>query len=135
MAHFAELDNDNRVVRINYGPDTITEEEIRARGLNVRKCSYNTNGGVHYDPVLGEPSEDQSKAYRLNYPGIGWIYDETINGFRPFNSPYGSWTLNTTTGLYDSPIANPGDPSKVWVWDEDLYQSDNTKGWVEWLPK
>jgi hypothetical protein len=129
MAHFAELDNDNRVVRINYGPDHITEEEIRARGLNVRKCSYNTKGGVHYDPVIGEPSEDQSKAYRLNYPGIGWVYDETINGFRPYGPLYSSWTLDVSKGLYVAPIPQPDDPLKIW--DEELYQSDNTQGWVD----
>ena len=67
MAHFAELDENNIVVRVNHAPDNITEEEIRARGLNVRRCSYNTRGGVHHDPITGLASEDQSKAFRKNY--------------------------------------------------------------------
>jgi hypothetical protein len=42
--------------------------------------------------------------------------------------PYASWTLNETTCLWDAPIVKPnGD----YVWNEELYQSDNTQGWVE----
>jgi len=37
--------------------------------------SYNTRGGIHYDPVTGEPSADQSKALRGNFAGIGYTYD------------------------------------------------------------
>jgi hypothetical protein len=138
MAHFAELDTNNRVVRINVGPDHMDENEITTRtGITTKQCSYNTKAGVHYDPITGEPSADQSKAFRLNYPGIGWIYDETINGFRPEVAPFPSWTLNTTTGLYDPPIAKPVNEPDGFLkqWDEELYQSDNTQGWVDWTPK
>jgi hypothetical protein len=46
-----------------------------------KKTSYNTRMGVHYDSNTGEPSEDQSKAYRLNYALEGMKYDEQLNGF------------------------------------------------------
>ena len=50
----------------------------------------------------------------------------------------GSWTLNTTTGLWTPPITKPiheNDPSvdevpHYYEWDESAYQADNTKGWV-----
>ena len=114
MAHFAELDENNIVIRVNHAPDNITEEEIRARGLNVRKCSYNTRAGVHYDPITGLESEDQTKAYRKNYPGPGWKYDESIDGFI-LPQPYPSWTLNSTTGDWDAPVAQTDENTK---WDE-----------------
>ena len=114
MAHFAELDENNIVVRVNHAPDNITEEEIRARGLNVRKCSYNTRGGVHYDPITGLESEDQSKAFRMNYPGPGWKYDESIDGFI-LPQPYPSWTLDSTTGNWNPPVAQTDENTK---WDE-----------------
>lgn len=114
MAHFAELDENNIVVRVNHAPDNITEEEIRARGLNVRQCSYNTRSGVHHDPITGLASEDQSKAFRKNFPGPGWKYDESIDGFiEP--QPYPSWTLNSTTGVWDAPVAKTDENTK---WDE-----------------
>lgn len=121
MAHFAELDENNIVVRVNHAPDNITEEEIRARGLNVRKCSYNTRAGVHYDPITGLESEDQTKAYRKNYPGPGWKYDESIDGFI-LPQPYPSWTLNSTTGVWDAPVAQTDENTK---WDE------NSQSWID----
>lgn len=114
MAHFAELDENNIVVRVNHAPDNITEEEIRARGLNVRRCSYNTRGGVHHDPITGLASEDQSKAFRKNYPGPGWKYDESIDGFI-LPQPYPSWTLDSTTGDWNPPVAQTDENTK---WDE-----------------
>ena len=114
MAHFAELDENNIVVRVNHAPDNITEEEIRARGLNVRKCSYNTRGGVHHDPITGLASEDQSKAFRKNYPGPGWKYDESIDGFI-LPQPYPSWTLDSATGNWNPPVAQTDENTK---WDE-----------------
>ena len=121
MAHFAELDENNIVIRVNHAPDNITEEEIRARGLNVRKCSYNTRAGVHYDPITGLESEDQTKAYRKNYPGPGWKYDESIDGFI-LPQPYPSWTLNSTTGVWDAPVAQTDENTK---WDE------NSQSWID----
>jgi hypothetical protein len=31
--------------------------------------------------------------------------------------PYGSWTLNQTTWLWDAPVAYPAD-GQLYVWDE-----------------
>ena len=44
--------------------------------------------------------------------------------------------LNTNTAMYDAPISKPtltaedNGACKSWVWDESLYQSDNSKGWL-----
>ena len=32
--------------------------------------------------------------------------------------------------MWEAPTAYPSD-GKIYDWDESLYQSDNTKGWVE----
>jgi len=121
MAHFAELDDNNKVIRVNHAPDNITEEEIVARtGLKVKRCSYNTKGGIHFDPITNEPSEDQSKSFRKNFPGCGWIYREDIDGFVP-GQPYPSWTLNFNTGLYQAPVPMPLNQPNGYLaeWDEE----------------
>ena len=55
-----------------------------------------------------------------------------------------SWILNTTTGVWEPPVAKPSgdnEPTEeerldasgndlMWLWDESAYQADNTKGWV-----
>ena len=94
------------------------------------QTSYNTRGGVHYEPDSNTPSSDQSKALRKNHAGIGYTYDETRDAFIS-PKPFPSWILNDTTCVWEPPISRPTD-GKTYRWDDTLYQSDNTKGWVEY---
>lgn len=56
----------------------------------------NTREGVHYNPETLEPSEDQTKAFRGNYAGIGFTYDEDLDAFIP-PKPSDDATLDETT--------------------------------------
>jgi len=122
MAHFAKLTEDNVVLAIEVvadadttNPNTNLEDESTGiaylQGIHGwahwKKCSRNTYGGKYYntDNTL---ATDQSKAFRLNYPGIGWVYNSTIDGFTP-QKPQGlnSWVLNETTGEWKPPIERP----------------------------
>ena len=87
------------------------------------QTSYNTRGGVHYQPDSNEPSADQSKALRKNYAGIGYSYNLIRDAFIP-PKPYESWKLNETTCLWEPPIEKPND-GKFYVWDE------ITTSWIE----
>lgn len=119
MSHFAKLDENNVVVFVTTGrqEDDGKELELFERTGDVYKqTSYNTRGGVHYDPETGEPSADQSKAFRGNYAGIGYRYDETLDAFIP-PQPFPSWVLNEQTFNWDAPVPMPEDG--VWVWDEE----------------
>jgi len=117
MSHFAKLDENNLVTFVTVGrqEDDGLEEELIARTGDVyRQTSYNTYGGVHYTD--GEPSEDQTKAFRFNYAGIGFTYDEARDAFLP-PTPYPSWVLDEATCLWVAPIAYPAEG--VHVWDEE----------------
>ena len=119
MSHFAKLDEDNVVVFVTVGrqEDDGLEDTLSARTGDVYKqTSYNTRGGVYYDPRTNEPSVDQSKAYRGNFAGIGYRYDDTLDAFIP-PQPYPSWVLNETTCLWDAPVAYPDD-GLSYTWDE-----------------
>jgi hypothetical protein len=86
IAHFAKIDNLQTVVFVTVGrqEDDGKELELCARtGDTYRQTSYNTSGGVHYDPDTGLPSADQSKAFRKNYAGIGYTYDPVRDAFIP----------------------------------------------------
>jgi len=142
MAHYAKLGLDNIVTAV-VAVDTITcmtrggieKEEIglahlvKHHGHELwKKCSYNTSGGEH--KLGGTP-------FRANYPGIGWYYNSEHDIFHPAK-PEGcdSWTLNTTTGMWDAPIAQPEvtqeqyEAGIYYTWDESAYQADNTQGWI-----
>jgi hypothetical protein len=84
------------------------------------QTSYNTRGGVHYQPNSNTPSDDQSKALRKNFAGIGHHYDGT--GFYA-PQPFNSWTLNNTTYLWEAPVAHPND-GKMYEWNETDQQWD-----------
>ena len=123
MSHFAKLDENNVVVFVTVGrqEDDGLEAELTARTGDVYKqTSYNTRGGVHYDPETGLPSEDQTKALRFNYAGIGYTFDPdkgTDGAFVPAK-PFESWVLDEDTCLWEAPIPYPTD-GEAYTWDED----------------
>lgn len=119
MSHFAKLDQNNVVVFVTVGrqEDDGKEAELTARTGDVYKqTSYNTRAGVHYDPETGEPSEDQSKALRGNYAGIGFTYDEALDAFIP-PKPFNSWELDEAIYNWAAPIPYPADGG-MYTWDE-----------------
>jgi hypothetical protein len=123
MSHFAKLDENNVVVFVTVGrqEDDGLEEVLIARTGDVyRQTSYNTFGGVHYttdEEGIRAPSDDQSKALRKNYAGIGYTYDEERDAFIP-PQPYESWVLNEDTCLWEAPVPYPSDGER-YVWDEE----------------
>lgn len=126
MAHFAKLDENSVVIFVTVGRDEDNgkEDELTARTGDVYKqTSYNTRGGVHYDPNTNEPSADQSKALRKNYAGLGYTYDAARDAFIP-PTPFASWVLNETTCLWDAPVPMPTD-GKRYTWNEE------TTSWME----
>jgi hypothetical protein len=125
MAHFAKLDATLTVCCVTVGreEDSGKELELCARtGETYRQTSYNTLGGVHYDPETGKPSEDQSKALRKNYAAVGFRYDPDRDAFIP-PKPYPSWTLNEDSCQWYSPVPMPTEPNPGgYIWDENNQQ-------------
>ena len=127
MAHYAFLSGENRVVEVITGRDEddladgVTSWEDYYGAVKGQRClqtSYNTRAGVHYNPETGEPSADQTKAFRKNYAGLGYLYDEERDAFIP-PKPYESWVLNEDTCLWDAPLPYPvaGGP---YFWNEEV---------------
>jgi hypothetical protein len=124
MAHYAFLDENNFVTEVITGKN---EDEMvegianwedyygALRNQTCKKTSYNTIGGVHYVGV-NQPSTDQTKAFRKNYAGIGYYYDETRDAFIP-PKPYASWVLNELSCWWEAPEPCPSD-GKKYDWDE-----------------
>lgn len=123
MAHFAEIDKNNIVIRVLVVPD---DQEHRGNdflskdmGFGGRwiQTSYNSVGNIYYDPETREPTE--KPALRKNYAGINFKYDEQLDAFippKPLEMP--SWTLNTETCLWEPPISYPNDGNEYY-WDEE----------------
>lgn len=125
MAHFAKV-HEGVVVNVIVAEPEFFETYNDPEPGQWIQTSYNTLGGVHYKPNSHEPSEDQSKALRKNYAGIGYTYDSVRDAFIP-PKPFPSWVLNDQTCLWDPPIPRPEDTSKLYRWNEDQLQ------WVDWV--
>lgn len=117
MAHFAELDANNVVLRVivvatkdNSDANGVEKEHIgkafceRLFGGNWVQTSYNGN-------------------IRKRYAGVGYTYDPTLDAFLT-PKPYPSWSLNVGTAEWEAPIPMPLD-GKVYSWDEEAH------AWVE----
>ena len=117
MAHFAKLGSNSKVIQVltldnkdMLNADGVEDETVGQQYLERHnnwpaqmwiQTSYNTSQGTHN-------SGDNSKAFRGNYAGIGYIWDEDNNLFY-IKKPYASWVLNTTTASWHSPIGDAPD--------------------------
>ena len=124
MANFAKV-IDGIVTQVIVAEQEFINNLVETEAGTWVQTSYNTQGGKHY--TNGAESSDQSLALRKNFAGIGYHYDGV--GFYP-PQPFNSWTLNNTTYLWEAPLTYPTD-GKVYRWDENAYQTDNSTGWVE----
>ena len=139
MAHFAKIGINSKVIGVHavdnkdlLNADGVEDESVgkqfleRIHGWPLWvQTSYNTRGCKHYKED-GTESDDQSKALRKNYAGIGWTWDEDRNAFYE-PKPYASWVLNETSCLWEPPVARPsvetygsGEDAKGYniAWDE-----------------
>ena len=131
MAHFAKLGINGKVIGVHvvdnkdlHNADGIEDEEIGRQYLERIhhwplwvQTSYNTRHNKH-------SSGDDSKAFRGNYAGIGYIYDEDNDIFVP-KKPFPSWVLNTSEARWQSPVGDAPELSEEernthkYEWDED----------------
>mgnify|MGYP000949495407 CR=1 FL=1 len=120
MAHFAKV-VDGTVTQVIVAEPEFFDTFVDSSPGQWIQTSYNTRGGVHYDPETNEP--DGGTPLRYNYAGIGFHYDATADAFYA-PQPFASWTLNTETYLWEAPVAYPDDGG-MYRWDEE------TTNWVE----
>jgi len=121
MGHYAKV-RQGKVVKVIVAEASFFDNFIDDSPGKWIQTSYNTRGGVHYEPNSNVTSSDQSKALRGNYAGIGYTYDSTLDAFYP-PKPFNSWTLNTGSFTWESPEPYPtGDVTGSWTgswnWEE-----------------
>jgi hypothetical protein len=102
VSHFAEINENNVVLRVLVGDNDMPNEGydwfIENLGGTWIKTSY--NGSI-----------------RKNFAGIGYTYNEELDAFIP-PKPHESWSLNSSTCLWQAPVAYPQD-GRAYVWNEE----------------
>jgi len=123
MAHFAELDENNVVLRVVVVGDRDTAD---ANGVEKEHI-----GAAFCEKLFGGTWKQTSYNgnMRARFAGKGMLYNEEHDVFIS-SQPYASWTLNTDTYVWEAPVPRPddedpmADPPILYNWDEE------TTSWV-----
>jgi len=91
--YFAQLDNNNKVLQV-----IVADQDF-----------INTQPGTWVQTDFNGVSP-------INYAGIGYVWNSTLNGFIP-PQPFPSWILDNATCAWSAPVAYPTD-SNQYGWDE-----------------
>lgn len=122
MAHFAKLDENNKVIEVHAlnNAELIDEngQESEQKGIdfliswsgghtNWKQTSYNAN-------------------FRKNYAGYEFTYDAQRDAFIPPKT-YSSWVLNEETCTWEPPISYPND-GLTYTWNENIQNWEQVEG-------
>ena len=127
MAHFAELDDNNIVLRVV----VIDNDEIKdsdgneSEAIGITVCQSYFDGGTW-------KQTSYNNNMRGIYAGIGYTYDASRDIFIPVQE-FPSWSFNVATFKWEAPVALPADDGwnsdvtqfVMYQWDEDLRQWGN----------
>jgi len=112
MAHFAKLGANSKVIQVltlnnsdMLNADGVEDEAVGQQYLETHnnwpaqmwiQTSYNTSGNTH---------SGGGTAFRGNYAGIGYTWDEDDQIFWP-KKPYASWVKHNDSASWKSPIGD-----------------------------
>ncbi len=111
MAHFAELDENNIVLRVIVvnNSDMLDENGEEQESIGIGFCKSLLGGNWAQTSYNGN--------FRVRYAGQGYTYSKYHDAFIP-PKPYASWIFGDITFDWNPPIPYPED-GKYYVWDED----------------
>jgi hypothetical protein len=102
MAHFAELNENNIVLRV-----------VVVDNKNILDANNKENeelGIAYCRKIFGQNTQWKQTSYngnfRIRYAGIGAVYCPDLDAFI-LPKPYPSWSLNNETAEWEPPVAEP----------------------------
>lgn len=107
MGHYAKV-VDGVVTKVIVAEPEFFEDFVDDSAGAWLKTSYNTRGGVYYEPNSNTPADPQPDMNadegrrRKNYASIGYTYDASRDAFIP-KQPFPDWIFNEETCLWDPP--------------------------------
>lgn len=127
MAHYALLDENNKVINVITGVDeNITQ--IDSDGTEVGGSSEAWEAFYASRPWLNATSCKRTSyngSIRKHFAGVNFTYDEKFDMFIP-PKPFDSWKLNYETAYWEAPIAMPETTDEYfWRW------SESNKEWIK----
>lgn len=117
MAHFAKLDESNKVIAVH----VVNNDVLLVDGVESEQAGINFLSSLHGHSLWKQTSYNGS--FRKNYAGIDYTYDQELDAFIP-PKIFNSWILDTDVAQWKAPVDMPDD-GKVYLWNED------SVSWVE----
>lgn len=111
MANFAELDQNNivlRVIVVNNSDTMQNGQESEAKGIAFCQSLFGAN--------TRWAQTSYNNRFRKTYASRGAIFNLALNAFIP-PQPYPSWALDAETCDWAAPIPMPND-DLMYTWDE-----------------
>jgi|11BtaG_2_1085332.scaffolds.fasta_scaffold00563_2 hypothetical protein len=100
--------------------NTVYWEGYYGKGGLCKRTSYNTHGGVN---------QNDGTPFRKNYAGVGYTYDPVRDAFYA-PQPFGSWSLNEDTCLWEAPVVYPDDENS-YIWNEEIINWELVESTIE----
>jgi len=120
MAHFAELNNSNEVLRVV----VISNDDVEANGGELSSDAETFVASIvpHSEDGTAWKQTSYNSNFRKQYAGIGYTYDASKDKFISLQ-PYPSWSLDSNDD-WEAPVTYPTiteiDLELVLIsWDED----------------
>ena len=116
MAHFAELDENNVVLRVIVvgNKDTADASGVEKEHIGAAFCEKLFGGTWVQTSYNGN--------VRKRFAGIGMTFDADRDAFIS-PKPYNSWVLNEETCAWEAPVAMPEDEN-MYTWNEETTSWD-----------
>ena len=138
MAHFAKIGMNGKVIQVTTMSNEVMKDdqgnEVEANGQQWLErhnnwpsqmwiqTSYNTSQNKH-------SSGDDLKAFRGNYAGIGYTWDEDNQIFWP-QQPFPSWVKDLDTASWKSPIGDAPELTEEEIEEDKRYNwNEGTQAW------
>ena len=108
MAHFAQLDEDNNVIKVEvvHNSITIDSDNNEQEQLGINFLTELHGGGTYVQTSY-------NNNMRKNYACIGCVYDSVRDAFIK-KQPYSSWILDEDTCQWNAPITEPEGTRNIW---------------------
>jgi len=114
MAHFAELDNNNIVIRA-----TVVNNDVILDENGIEQESIGIEFLKHLGDGLKWIQTSYNESFRKNFAFPGYLYDEQRDAFIP-PQPYSKWILNEETCKWECPVPHPDDTENPYIWNDEL---------------
>lgn len=123
MAHFAEIDDTYKVIRVSV---LRNEDILNGDGKEDEQIGINLLRSIH-GPTTRWVQTSYNNKIRYRYAGVGMQYNIEHDVFlNP--QPYPSWTLNTETYEWEPPVPEPElteeqrESGSYYEWNEELQE-------------